>query len=158
PSSPKPGDEETITVQVTNKGQDPALGVAVSIQVPPGTQVTQPAQGMGWTCVPNGQVYLCTRDRADLGPAPPITLKVVTPTVAPGDSAPQLGASVDAGSATDPTPADNSATIPLGDGLGIKLAGGGFVCSIDPQGSPTTGIQLAFGALMAVLLRRRLRR
>ncbi len=117
----------------------------------------QPAQGDGWRCVPNGQTYLCTRDRVDVGPAPPITLKVVTPNPTTTGEAPQLGVSVDAASAVDPTPADNSARTPLGDGLALKLAGGGFACSMDPTSPAWPSVQLAFGALLTALLRRRRR-
>ncbi|PSM31352.1 NEW3 domain-containing protein [Haliangium sp. UPWRP_2] len=157
PQEPKAGEEETITVQVTNKGTDPALGVAVSIQVPPGTQVVQPAQGDGWRCVPNGQTYLCTRDRADVGPAPPITLKVVTPNPATDGNVPQIGASVDAASATDPTPADNSTRTAIGIAEAYRLSGGGFSCSMDPSSPALPSAQLAAGALLTLLLRRRRR-
>lgn len=158
PEPPKVGEEETITVQVTNKGQETAYGVTVSIQVPPDTVVVQPAQGDGWRCVPNGQVYLCTRDRLAVGPAPPITLKVVTPDATPGGEIPQLGASATAGSAQDPTPDDNTARIPIGPDIQFRLTGGGFSCSMGPAGAALPGAQLAFGALLTLLVRRRRRR
>ena len=157
PQDPKAGDQETITVQVTNKGTDPAVGVTVSIQVPPNTQVVQPAQGDGWRCIPNGQTYLCTRDRADVGPAPPITLVVVTPNPATDGNVPQIGASVDAASATDPTPADNSTRTPIGTAELYRLFGGGFSCSMDPSSPALPTVQLAAGALLGLLLRRRRR-
>jgi uncharacterized repeat protein (TIGR01451 family) len=157
PETPKVGENETITVQVTDKGQDPAYGVAVSIQVPPDTVVVQPAQGDGWRCIPNGQAYLCTRDRLDVGPAPPITLIVVTPDAATGDAVPQLGASVTAGSAQDPTPPDNSARIPIGPDIQFRLSGGGFSCTMGASGPALPVAQLAFGALLTLLVRRRRR-
>jgi uncharacterized repeat protein (TIGR01451 family)/MYXO-CTERM domain-containing protein len=169
PQMPNPGDQETITVQVTNKGTDPATGVAVSVQIPPDTQVVQPAQGTGWNCVPNGQVYLCTRNRLDVGPAPPITLIVVTPNPTTNGDVPTATTSVSAASTpTDPNPADNTASTPIGTagnagpdgGTGgsiNKLAGGGFSCQVDPSSPAWPGVQLAFGALVAALLRRRRR-
>ena len=74
------------------------------------------------------------------------------------DAAPQLGASVTAGSAQDPTPDDNTARIPIGPDIQYRLTGGGFSCSMGPGGAALPGAQLAFGALLALLVRRRRRR
>ncbi len=151
------GEVLTLTIDVLNKGQDSARGVAVSIQLPPDIEVVQPAFGEGWRCVPNGPVYLCTRDRLAVGKAPPITLKVVTLSAWRRNEERQISVSVDAASAStdkDPTPDDNFARALLS-GPTFKVAGGGFSCSASGNSGASSNVLLALCALLAALGRRR---
>ena len=157
PESAQPGQEVTITAQVKNKGTDTANNVVVALSVPPDTQVTQAAQGDGWRCAPNGQVYVCARDQLAVGDAPPITLKVITPSPYRDDEDPMLGATVTAGSDSDVTPEDNTARTPIGGGS-FKLAGGGFGCTVVPGAASASGWFGLFATAVATTLIRRRRR
>jgi uncharacterized repeat protein (TIGR01451 family) len=84
PQNAGPGTETTYTMQVTNKGPVPVQNPSVTFTVPPGSTITQPAMGNGWTCVQAGYSVTCNYPGAmPVGPAPPITVKVNTPVPSP---------------------------------------------------------------------------
>lgn len=156
PATTNAGQEVTFTLNVENKGQGDANNVTVAISIPPDTIVTQPAMGDGWTCYPSGQAYLCTRPQVTVGNAPPITLKVTTPTPWSTQD-PQLGATVTASDNTDPVLDNNTVRTPIS-GAVYKLAGGGFGCSVGAGSiaGPSAWMGM-FAAGMLLSLRRRRR-
>lgn len=112
--NPKPGDTVTITGVATNKGPDVVKDPVVVFNLPPGAEVIQPAQGTGWTCTQTGSTAICTRPTAELGDAPPITIKVRYPQTPAGSTppaAPTTSAVVSAPNNKDPDPTNNTSVI-----------------------------------------------
>ncbi len=115
PQDPQPGQEATYTLALTNNGPDTAIQPSVTFSLPAGVIITQPAQGNGWACVQRGNEYTCVRAEASVGPAPPITVKVITPILAnPGDFPGLLAGVASAVQNRDANPLNNAATISLG--------------------------------------------
>ena len=147
--SPTQG-QTTYTLQATNKGPDAVNGVAVTLSVPAGYQIVQPAQGSGWTCSFDGSTFLCTVQTAPVGDLPPITLIL---TSSAGTSAGVVTGTIAAANNTDPVSANNVATANAngtgtGDGFN-KLAGGGLGCTISGRSASAVPF---FGFLAAGLL------
>src|SRR6185503_1674889 len=69
----------TYTLDVTNHGGLDAENVVVTQRLPSGNVAFQSATGIGWTCLPAGQVVTCTRATLLVGAAPSIAVKVTTP-------------------------------------------------------------------------------
>lgn len=112
--NPKPGDTVTITGVATNKGPDSVKDPVVVFNLPPGAEVIQPAQGTGWTCTQTGTTAICTRPTAELGDAPPITVKVRYPQTPAGSTppaAPTTSVVVSAPNNKDPDPTNNTSVI-----------------------------------------------
>lgn len=113
--TPQPGDEVTYTGVASNKGPDAVGNPVVTIQLPPGSTVTQAAQGEGWTCTQSGSTAVCTRDSIPAGDAPPISVKVKLPSEGggspSGSGTPSTTAVVTAPGNQDPNPNNNSATV-----------------------------------------------
>ena len=146
----------TYTLQATNKGPDAANNVVVSLSVPPGAEILQPAMGDGWTCSQSLSTFVCTRPALAVGDAPPVTVKVRLGAQGDNSILPGIGgatATINAGGNSDPNPADNIATL---DGQLYKLEGGGLGCSAAPGGGASAGSVIAL--LLAVALVRRRRR
>lgn len=155
PDAPGPGTEVTYTLTATNNGPDSVGNVVVSLTVPPGSTVTMPAAGDGWTCAQSGNTYFCSRPSLAQGSAPPVVLKVVTPTQ--GAATPSTVATVQAAGNNDPNPANNTAQV---GSLSGRLAGGGWLsCNTLPQSRSGSGAVLwAVGAGLALVLGLRRRR
>ncbi len=156
PAVPTEGDVVTYTLQATNKGPDAANNVVVSLSVPPGAEILQPAMGDGWTCSQSLSTFVCTRPALAVGDAPPVTVKVRLGAQGDNSILPGIGgatATINADGNSDPNPADNIATL---DGQLYKLEGGGLGCSAAPGGGASAGSVIAL--LLAVALVRRRRR
>lgn len=102
PPAAGPGEETTYTITATNNGPDPASRPVVTFAIPPGATVTMPAAGDTWTCTQPGEVFICTRPDLPQGSAPPIVVKVTTPTSGPAPAVTQITAPV-----SDPNPGNN---------------------------------------------------
>lgn len=114
--NPQPGDEITYTGVASNRGPDAVSSPVVTIQLPAGATITQPAQGDGWSCTQSGSTAVCTRDSIATGEAPPITVKVKLPSdsgsgTQPGSGTPTTSAVVGAAGNQDPNPNNNSAVV-----------------------------------------------
>lgn len=120
PSSPKPGDETTITIQTKNNGPDPASKPVVVFSIPMGSVVTQAPPmsgdpGSQWSCTANGLTYTCVA-KMDLpagATAPDLVVKCKTPTSQTG-ATPQVPVVVGVPTGVDPNPSNNSAVVDLG--------------------------------------------
>ena len=118
PQTAGPGTEATFTLQVANKGPDTAQNPSVTFTVPPGSTVTQPAQGSGWACTRTASTFVCVTGALAPGSAPPITVKIVAPQPASSQTpAGSVAGMVGAPSVTDPNPANNSDSKPVAGNL-----------------------------------------
>jgi uncharacterized repeat protein (TIGR01451 family) len=97
----------SYTLQVTNNGPASASSVVVTDPLPAGSTYTS-ATGTGWSCNSASNVVTCTMSTLAVGPASPITLTFIAPSV---DRAGTLTntATVSAANA-DPVPGNNSST------------------------------------------------
>jgi uncharacterized repeat protein (TIGR01451 family) len=69
----------TYTIDVSNLGPRDATNLVVTNRLPDGNVLFQSATGIGWTCVPAGQIITCTRNTLLVGAAPSIVIKITTP-------------------------------------------------------------------------------
>ena len=110
--NPMPGDEVTYTGTASNKGPDPVNNPVVVINLPPGSIITQPPKGDGWSCTQTGSTGICTRNDIPLGDAPPITVKIKIPDAGfPGPGVPTTTGTVGAPNNNDPNPGNNTTTV-----------------------------------------------
>jgi len=79
PSPAAAGSTLTYTIDVSNLGPRDATNLVVTNRLPDGNVLFQSANGIGWTCVPNGQLVTCTRATLLVGAAPSILIKITTP-------------------------------------------------------------------------------
>ena len=106
PDPVAPSQPVTYTITVTNAGPATATSVLVSDTLPAGT-VFMGASGTGWTCGVSPGVATCNRASLAVGTAPIITLVLGAP-AAPG---PLTNTVTVSASSTDPTSANNTATV-----------------------------------------------
>jgi uncharacterized repeat protein (TIGR01451 family) len=160
PDEPVPGGEATYTLQATNGGPGTVNDAVVTLQLPPGTVVLEPAAGEGWKCTQTENIVVCTRPQVPQGDAPPVTIKVRLP----AEEDPINGgtgaavATVKAANNTDPNNTDNVTRL---DGLKYKLNGGGFGCTVAGLAQASGGASAAVVGLAVLLfasLRSRRRR
>ncbi|HSR99356.1 MAG TPA: hypothetical protein VLM79_20030 [Kofleriaceae bacterium] len=81
-ASPSPvpaGSTLTYTIDVVNVGPRDATSLTVTNRLPDGNVQFQSAIGIGWACLPNGQIITCTRGTLLVGAAPSIFIKITTP-------------------------------------------------------------------------------
>ena len=79
PSPAPAGSTLTYTIDVSNLGPRDATNLAVTNRLPDGNVLFQSATGIGWTCLPAGQIINCTRNTLLVGAAPSIVIKITTP-------------------------------------------------------------------------------
>lgn len=148
PDAPAPGDEVTYTLTAENSGPDSVSSVVVTLTVPPGSSVTMPAAGEGWTCAQSGSTFYCTRDSLAQGTAPKVVLKVKTPTQ--GAASASVVGTVQAASNSDPNLDNNVDRL---SSVGGRLAGGGlFGCSASGVGTDGAASLWALSTSLLLLL------
>jgi uncharacterized repeat protein (TIGR01451 family) len=147
-------DAVTYTLVVSNAGPDEAIAVEVDDTLPPGVLFVS-ATGEGWTCVNQGDVGVsCSRGSlADGATAPPITVVVR----APATAGPMVNTAAVTSSTADPTPGDNSSSVPTvvvpgGGGDGGDDGDDGNGGGDNPGDLPQTGAVVGRDATLAVLL------
>lgn len=110
------GTEITYTLQASNKGPAASQFPSVTFTVPAGSTITQPAKGMGWTCMQSSFSFTCYYNSAlQPGDAPPITIKVNTPVPSEMGKDPGVVAGVVSSPSTEDTDlSNNSAAVDVG--------------------------------------------
>lgn len=163
PESPTPGTPVKYTVDLTNVGNTTDPGpLRVTVKLPPNTpesSVTVTPKD-GWSCTKGNGAVTCTRDG---GLTPGTNTPVAEITIpAPPTGQPDGGVTITGTSegAIDPNPADN--TWDERGGGSLRVAGGGFSCSVDRSmglGASAAGVWgISSAALLLWTLARRRRR
>jgi len=111
------GQNITYTLQVNNAGPSTATSVTVTDSIPASTQFVS-AAGAGWTCSPAVGAVTCTMAVLPVGAASPITVIVTAPNFATAIT----NTATVSSAATDPAPANNTATNTLTSVLNADLS------------------------------------
>jgi uncharacterized repeat protein (TIGR01451 family)/MYXO-CTERM domain-containing protein len=159
PPDAQPGTPTNYHVDISNVGKTTDPGpLHVTVTIPPGGTINSVKPGPGWTCMQSDRTITCTRP----GPInagetwPVVDVNVTDPATPPGGNGngnnPGVTVVVGSDGAIDPNPADNTYTE---FGGSLRIAGGGFGCSMG-QGSAVAGLwALSAAALLLFALGRR---
>lgn len=144
PSTAGAGTDLTYTLQVTNNGPAASQFPSVTFSVPAGSTITQPAKGMGWSCLQSGYNFTCYYNSTlPQGSAPPITIVANTPVPSQAGKDPGLVAGVVSSPSTEDTDlSNNSAAVDVtvtsqtGSDLQVRISG-------DPS-APNPGSEVTY--------------
>ncbi len=163
PDQPAPQEPTTYGVDVTNVGNTEDQGpIKVQIDIPKGGTIDKVTPGPGWTCTQNDRRISCTLPTkfpaGQMSHAVDVVVRQpITPTDPPG---PGTGVHVITYSegAYDTNPADNEWDEFGNNGVGARVAGGAFGCTLSSAahlGGLSAWAVLGAALGLATMLRRR---